>query len=393
MEREDRFPELEDRRTGVQPISGEERAARRGRAARALADAGHDALLMEACGTLRWLTGVSWGRSERLFAFCLLADGEAFWLAPSFEEPDLRRVLAAAGAPGEVVTWTEHEYAYAPLADALVRRRVDRLALEPELRHGFVEELAQCFAGELVSGRSIVHDLRGCKDAHELELLRRANECTQAALCAVAERLAPGMTDHEIARLAVEAQTKQGLRDVWNLTAIGPDGAFPHGNASGRRLERGSVLLIDTGGDLHGYQSDNTRTWVFGAAPDAGFERAWHAVRDAQRRAFDALRPGARCSDADRAARAVFSAQGFGGGYERFGHRVGHGIGVDGHEAPFLDGGSDVVLRPGMTFSDEPGLYFPGEYGLRIEDIVCVTADGADHFGDWQAGPTSPAPA
>jgi Xaa-Pro aminopeptidase len=137
-------------------------------------------------------------------------------------------------------------------------------------------------------------------------------------------------------------------------------------------------------------KSDNTRTWVVGGEPGDAVQRAWDAVRDAQQRAFDAVAPGVRCDAVDRVARDAIDRAGYGPGYRTFTHRLGHGIGLEGHEAPYFDGGSDTVLVPGMTLSNEPGIYLPGELGVRLEDIVAVTEDGAEHFGTWQRSVRAP---
>jgi Xaa-Pro dipeptidase len=147
---------------------------------------------------------------------------------------------------------------------------------------------------------------------------------------------------------------------------------------------------MDVGGSLHGYQSDITRTFVFDGVPSAEVERTWNAVRDAQRRAFELARPSAPCRSIDAGARSVFSNLGFGTGYENFTHRLGHGIGLETHEDPYFDGGSDVLLEPGMTLTDEPGIYLPGRFGVRLEDVLVVTAAGPDHFGQWQTSPRWP---
>jgi len=186
------------------------------------------------------------------------------------------------------------------------------------------------------------------------------------------------------------AHLKLGMSNPWCLPLVGPAAALPHGDASDEAIRAGSLILVDTGAALHGYQSDTSRTWVFGGKPTLEIERAWNAVRDAQQRAFEAIRPGVACGDIDRAARALLSERGYAAGYHDFTHRLGHGIGIEGHEDPYFDGGSQVVLRPGMTFSDEPGLYFPGKFGVRLEDIVQVTDSGADHFGTWQKAIGSP---
>jgi len=233
--------------------------------------------------------------------------------------------------------------------------------------------------------------LRGRKDAHELALLRKANELTQQAIVAVSERLEPGLTGREIGEMIGHAHRRLGFVGAWNLSLIGPAAAYPHGENRSIALERGDVVLIDTGGSFHGYQSDNTRSWVFDAEPSNEVEKVWNTVRDAQQRAFEAIAPGVECRAIDRVARDVIDAAGYGPGYATFTHRLGHGIGMQGHEDPYFDGGSEVVLQPGMTLSDEPGIYLLEKFGVRIEDIVVVTEDGADHFGSWQASPRSPA--
>ena len=383
------FADLSDQSGRHAPITDQERETRRQRLAGLMSSAGIDALLVEPGATLRYLADVSWGQSERLFGLVVLADGRHLWVCPAFEEE--RAVQRTKSAPGEVVTWQEHEYAFAPLAAALAREGVERVAVEPRARLFVAEGLAEAHGTErVVSGRSLVKELRGRKDAHELALLRAANELTQQALRAAGERLRPGLTDAEVGRWIRHAQERLGLRGTWVLPLLNADAALPHGSASQRVLARGDVVLVDTGGSLHGYQSDNTRTWVFDASPTQEVERVWHAVRDAQRRAFEALRPGPPCASIDRAARESIAASGYGEGYATFTHRLGHGIGMEGHEEPYLDGGNTLPLAPGMTFSDEPGIYLSGRFGVRIEDIVAVTEDGGDHFGSWQLGPRSP---
>jgi Xaa-Pro dipeptidase len=399
----ERFADLSDATRGAEPITEADRAARRARLGRLLAERGLDALICEGGATMSYLTGVGWGRSERLFALVVDANGRHFWLCPAFEESKARLATDGAGRPcGDYVTWQEDEYAFRPLCAELRARGVKKLAIEPAFRHGFVDRIAAAaradgsFAelaaqGVLVSGAELVVALRGCKDAKELALLRRANELTKQALVRVAEELRPGMDGAAVGSLVNAAHRKLGMTGPWNLSLVGPAAALPHGDASRQPLAEGDVLLIDCGAGFLGYQSDITRTWVpFGKAP-AEVERAWNDVRDAQRAAFDALRPGRRCREIDAAARAAIEARGWPGGFGVFTHRLGHGIGMEGHEDPYFDGGSEVVLAEGMTLSNEPGIYLPGRFGVRIEDIVHVTRDGAGVFGDWQRGVGSPA--
>ncbi len=376
-------------------ITPEERAARRTRLAGLLRQARVDAYLAESGATLEWLTGVRWGRSERLFALCVLADGSHFWVVPAFEVGKARLSIDKQSGPGgEILAWEEHEYFEAPLAEALRRRGVDRVAVEPALRHGFVARLGtQIGIQRLLDGHALLIQLRAAKSPAELAILRSASERTQWAIERVGEQLAPGMDGAAIAQLMALAHARVGMTNSWCLGLLGPAAALPHGDSDQRRIETGTVILVDTGATLLSYQSDTTRTWAFDGACGLEFERAWNAVRDAQRAAFEALRPGREAREIDAIARARLVERGYAGGYEHFTHRLGHGIGVEGHEDPYFDGGSRVVLAEGMTLSNEPGLYFPGRFGVRIEDIVAITASGADHFGGWQAGPQSPASA
>jgi Xaa-Pro dipeptidase len=191
------------------------------------------------------------------------------------------------------------------------------------------------------------------------------------------------MHERDFAELVRAAQLAAGLDNVWVLPLFGPNAAFPHGTPEGRELAEGDLILVDTGGFLHGYASDITRTWAF---PDPGAvdeerARAWEVVREAQAAALDVIAPGVRCAEVDAAARRVVAAAGFDGDYGHFTHRLGHGIGMQVHEPPYLVRDADHVLEPGNTMSDEPGLYLPGEYGIRLEDIVAVTEDGVEVFG------------
>ncbi|MBC8406873.1 MAG: aminopeptidase P family protein [Planctomycetes bacterium] len=394
------FSHLSNQSTSVEPIQRHEYQARVARLAGLLKESPYDAMVAEGGATMRYLTGMTWGHSERLFALIITADGEQFWLCPHFEADRARLKIEAnngngdlVGPGGQIVTWHENEYPFAPLAAAMGERNVDRIAVEPSLRHrfahGFAEEMGAYRVG---IGLDLLVELRGRKDVHELQLLRRVNELTQQGIAAAAEHIKPGMTGADISRLMRQAQSKLGLTGIWDLSLIGEASAYPHGGSAGHKLRSGEVLLVDTGGTLHGYQSDNTRSWVpDGAIPDK-VNLVWNIVRDAQKAAFDAIRPGDQCHVVDRAARELIVAKGFGPGHEFFSHRLGHGIGTEGHEDPYFDGGSKVQMASGMTFSNEPGIYILGEFGIRIEDVVVVTDEGSDHFGEWQTSPRFPGP-
>ncbi|MEM9799957.1 MAG: Xaa-Pro peptidase family protein [Planctomycetota bacterium] len=376
------------------PIDAAERAAFRERLAAILQRAGVDAMLVEPGGTLEYLTGVVLGRSERLLAAAVLADGSFVWVSPAFEASRVATLCErASGGPDlgrDVLPWDEHQDAAAVLADALRSRGASRVAADPDVRGRFMLPLGAALGRAIEDGAPIARELRGPKTAREIEILRSAQERTQAAIRAVFEVTEPGMQSSEVGGLARFAQAELGLTDLWDLSLAGPSGAFPHGDEVDRTLETGSVMLLDTGGRLHGYCSDTTRTWTVDAAPSDEVQRVWDAVRAAQVAGFEAMRPGARTGDSDAAARVALKAAGFDDGYEHLSHRLGHGIGVEIHEPPYLDGGSDVEMEPGMCFTNEPGIYQPGRFGLRIEDICFVTESGADHFGRWQEGPAAP---
>lgn len=385
------FSDLADQSARWRPISPAEKRPRLARAARVLTECGVDALLIEPGATMSWFSDVSFGLSERLFALVVLADASAFWILPEFETSVAEKRIAAAGPEAPLVTWAEHEYAWEPLAAALRARGVERLALDPGARAFVVARTAEAFGPARVRvGLDVVRRLRATKDARELELMQGACELTQRAIRAVAERLEAGLDDHELGAWIRAAQETLGLRDTWCLPLLGPGAAAPHGEPEGRVLAPGLGILVDTGGALHGYQSDITRSWHFGPQGSPEFVRAWESVRAAQARAFAAMRPGVECRAIDAAARAALVERGYPGGYEVFWHRLGHGIGLEGHEEPYFDGGNALPLEAGMTFSNEPGIYLAGELGVRLEDIVAITAEGARVFGSWQESPARP---
>ena len=384
---------LSDQSDSLSPIAEAERAKRRARLGAALADAGFQAMICEGGATMEWLSGVEWGHSERVFALVVFADGSHAWICPAFEADKARLRIAGPGQPGgTIATWEEHEYAFAPLAALLRQQRVERVALDAQLRYFVADRLGDEFGRErLHSAALLMADLRMVKEPHELALLRKANELTKQAICAAAEHVHAGQSSSEIAALVTRAKERLGLGSTWNLTLIGAAAAYPHGDTAHEKLGVGDLLLVDTGGALHGYQSDITRTWAAAGAPRERELRAWNSVRSAQRKAFDAIRPGAQCRSIDAVARESIAADGFGAGYKALTHRLGHGIGLEGHEDPYFDGHSVVTLRTGMTLSNEPGIYVLGEFGVRIEDIVAVTDNGAEVFGPWQESALSPA--
>jgi Xaa-Pro aminopeptidase len=316
-------------------------------------------------------------------------EGDPAWVTPAFEKA---RGLEQITLGSDVRAWQEHESPYALLAAILRdRKATGRIGIEETLPFVFADGLAQALPGaRLESGTPVTAGCRMIKDAHEIALMRRANEITVQAHRAVFASLKAGLTQAEVSRLCSEALRRLGMGGG-ALVLFGADAAFPHGTTKPQPLKAGDVVLLDGGGRLHGYASDITRTAVFGAPPTERQRRIWDVVRRAQEAAFKAARPGAECQAVDLAARRVVEEAGFGKEYEQFTHRVGHGIGMDGHEWTYLVRGNQTRLQPGMCFSDEPGIYIPGEIGVRHEDIIFITENGAENMTLWSGTPEEPA--
>jgi Xaa-Pro dipeptidase len=374
---------------GVTPITLEERKGRLARAQRLLRETGLDALVLGSGSSLTYFTGATWGLSERFFGAVLTREGDPAWVTPAFEKA---RGLEQITLGSDVRAWQEHESPYALLAAILRdRKATGRIGIEETLPFVFVDGLAKALPGaRLESGSPVSAGCRMIKDAHEIALMRRANEITVQAFRAVFASVKEGLTQAEVGRLCSDALRRLGMGGG-ALVLFGADAAFPHGTTKPQPLKAGDVILLDGGGRLHGYASDITRTAVFGAPPTARQRRIWDVVRRAQEAAFKAARPGTECQAVDLAARRVVEEAGFGKEYEQFTHRVGHGIGMDGHEWTYLVRGNTTRLQPGMCFSDEPGIYIPGEIGVRHEDIIFITEGGAENMTKWSGTPEEPA--
>jgi Xaa-Pro dipeptidase len=334
-----------------------------------------DALFFSAGSSLYYFTGIRWGLSERLLGLVLPRSGAPVVIAPAFEEGRAREQLKF---PIEVRVWQEDEsptkLAIAALADRGVR--TGRIAIEETTGFTFFDHLRQ--AGpqfEYVSADPVTIACRARKSAHELELMRLACDATFDVFRATFASLKENMSQEEIARMISAGFAKVGLRGG-ALVLLGASAALPHGSIHPQNLKEGDVVLIDGGCSVEGYQSDVTRTVSFGK-PSQKIAGAFEIVRKAQDAALDAARAGRLSGSVDDSARAVITRAGYGPDYKFFTHRLGHGIGLDGHEHPYLVRGSKTVLQPGMTFSNEPGIYVPGEFGLRCEDDMVIMPDGA----------------
>jgi Xaa-Pro dipeptidase len=380
------------------PISVEERVLRIEKARRLMRAEGIDAVMLTGGTSLRYFTDIRWGLSERMLAVVIPVQGQAFLVSPAFEEDRAREQLH--GGPledTEVMTWHEHESPYALVAGGLMDRGLGtgRLGIEETVRFVFSDGVArEAPALSLASGTPVTAGCRGVKDEHELALMQLANEVTLTAYKAAFEALEPGMTQGDFGRLVSQAHAQQGFSGGAGVQ-VGQYSALPHGSVTPQVIEEGSILLIDGGCSVEGYRSDISRTFLLGEPTDR-MRQVFEIEHRAQAAALAAAAPGVEAQAVDAAARSVIEEAGFGPDYAYFTHRVGHGIGMDGHEWPYLVKGNAMPLEPGMTFSDEPGIYIPGEFGVRLEDDMYITEDGAglftpqspsidDPFGNWPA--------
>lgn len=365
----------------VQPITREEYGARIAKLQRMMQQDGVGALIVESGSSLRYFTGVEWHRSERVTAAVIPADGETVIVTPAFEEPSVRETLRI---PAEVRPWNEDEDPEARMAGALVDRKVNgrKLAIEPTSRFFIVDALRREQGGwDIVNGESLVNRCRQIKSATELALMQRANDITMAALRHVHGQVRAGMTQGDIAALMDATSAKMGGPPEFSLVLLNEASAYPHGSHQPQAVREGSVILMDCGAQVHGYQSDISRSWVYGE-PSARQRKVWETVRRGQDIALETARIGTPVGAIDDAVRAFYVREGWGPGYRLPGlsHRTGHGIGLDGHESPYLVHGDATPLAEGMCFSDEPGLYIPGEFGIRLEDCWYMTASGPKLF-------------
>ncbi len=333
-----------------------------------------DTLFFAPGTSLYYFTGIRWGVSERLMGLVVPKTGPSVLVVPAFEEGRLREKLRF---PIEVRVWQEDESPTKIAAAALAERgvRTGRLGVEETAAFTFFDHLRATAPGfECVSADAVTIARRGRKSEHELELMRLACDATCDVFRAVFESLKEGMSQDDIGGLVQAGFSKMGLHGG-ALVLLGASAALPHGTVQPQKLKEGDVVLIDGGCAVDGYQSDVTRTGVFGK-PSEKVARVYEIVRKAQDAALDAARKGKFSGTVDDAARKIITDAGYGPGYKFFTHRLGHGIGLDGHEHPYLVRGSKTVLEPGMTFSNEPGIYIPGEFGLRCEDDMVIAADG-----------------
>jgi Xaa-Pro dipeptidase len=367
---------------GAKPITPAEHAARIAKLQGLMQQQKVAAFLVEPGSTLRYFTGIDWWRSERTTAVVVPARGTPVVVTPFFEEPSIREMLAVGA---DIRHWQEDEDPFALLARVLrdLAGGDGALAIEPTTRSFIIERALAADGGQRrrLDGDGLARACRTHKSPAELALMQVANEVTLAAIRHVHAHVEVGMSAGQVEAMVVEATNALGGEHESTLVLLNEASAFPHGSKVPQKVRKGSVILVDTGCRVHGYQSDISRTWVHGT-PTSRQREVWNSVKRGQEVALEAAKPGAPCGAIDKAVRAYYEGLGWKTGYGLPGlsHRTGHGIGMDGHEAPYLVRSDTTPLEPGMCFSDEPGLYTPGDFGIRLEDCWHMTESGPKLF-------------
>ena len=367
---------------GLQPMTGDlkpiaraEYLARIDKARALMGQHGVGALLIEPGASMVYFTGVHWGRSERLTAAILPREGDIAIVTPHFEEPSVRESL---GVPAEVRVWNEDQDPLVAVAGILRDRKVTGpVAVEETVRFFAVDALRRAMPRvDIRNGAPVVRGCRMVKSAAELALMQKAADITVAAYRHTASRIEAGMTPKDIGAMMDAAHAALGATPEFALILLGEASAYPHGSGQPQAVREGEVVLMDCGCAVQGYQSDISRTFVFGSAT-AGQRKVWQQVRDGQQVAIETARVGVAAGSVDDAVRAQYVKWGYGPGYKLLGlsHRTGHGIGLDGHEPVNLVHGEQTALAPNMCFSDEPGIYLPGKFGIRLEDCFHMGAE------------------
>ena len=340
------------------------------------------AIVLEAGSSMFYFTGVRWGGSERPFVLVLPAAGELAWVCPAFEESRARELIKSFGK--DVRTWEEDESPYRRVVEILRDRgaATARVGMEERVRFFIFEGIRrEAPQATFVSADPVTAGCRMIKSSAELALMQRANDITLAAYKASLATLHEGMSLDDFKRNVYAGYHALGVDEAAVLASFGRYTAFPHGSTAPQTLREGDMVLVDDGCTIQGYQSDVTRTVVFGKATQHQRD-VWNLEKRSQAAAFAAVKPGVPCEAIDAAARKVLTDAGYGPGYKLPGlpHRTGHGIGLDGHEWPYLVRGNKLPLAPGMCFSDEPTISNYAEFGVRLEDCFHVTEDGAKFF-------------
>ena len=362
-------------------ISAAERSARIAKAQRLMQQHNIAALILEPGAAMDYFSGIQWWRSERLTAVLIPKEGEVAVVCPFFEEPSIRESLQVAE---DVRVWQEHESPFVLISQILKERGLNKgnIAFESSVRYFALKGMMALLPNmHDVSAAPITLGCRMFKDGHELALMHKANEVTLKAYAHTWSQLELGMSQSDVKNIMSRAQTQLGGGDVWNMALFNEASAYPHGTKQEQVIREGSVVLMDCGCSVHGYQSDISRTFVYGEASKKQ-RLIWDTVRQGQAIAFDKAQLGTPAGQVDDAVRAYYVKQGLGPDYSLPGlsHRTGHGIGMQGHEPVNFVHGETESLKAGMCFSNEPGIYLPGEFGVRLEDCIYMTNKGPQWF-------------
>ena len=339
-------------------------------------------MLVESGPSLDYYTGIQWWRSERLTGVVIPAEGDPIIVTPFFERPSIAEMLQV---PAEIRTWNEDEEPLKLVADFLRERKVATrpVAFEETNRFFLEDRLKRQLPGvPIVSANPVVRAQRMIKSPSELALMQAANDIMLVALRYAGTRTREGMTAADIDAMIAAVHKRMDSAYDGGLVLIGEASAYPHGSKKPHVVGRGDIVLLDCTSSVHGYQADISRTYVVGAEPTAEQRKLWDQVHRGQQIAIAAARPGVPAGSVDDAVRKVYESWGYGPGYRLPGlsHRTGHGIGMEVHEPVYLVHGETTLLAPGMCFSDEPGLYVPGKFGVRLEDCWHMTEGGPKFF-------------
>jgi len=365
---------VKSRYAPIAPFDTNVYAQRLERARQVTRDAGATTLLATSGATnFRYLVGSNYGRSERLIALLVPVDGAPLLIAPSFE---VERVRRGSRIDAPVRGWEEQADPFALVRDAMRETGgATAILVEPKTDYWTAMAVSRALPdAKLVDGTAAFEQLRLVKSPEEILRMRRAIEITEDAIATTFDRLEPGMRDRDVAKIVAEEHAKRGI-EGGGLVQFAAQSALPHGGTIGTKLAPQMIVLIDAGGEFQGYTSDITRTRWFGDAPPARFREVYNLVHAAQDAAMARVRPGVPAQEIDRAARAVITKGGYG---QYFTHRLGHGMGMDGHEPTWMVEGNTKPLAPGYVFSVEPGIYMPGLWGVRIEDDFMCTGSGGE---------------
>jgi len=379
---------LTSMRDKAKPITADERRGRIEKAKRLMGEQKIDAIILAGGTSLNYFTGIRWGNSERLFAVVIPKVGNPYIVTPAFEEDRTREQLVGGPmAHTDVAVYQEDESPFEKVAQGLKDRGIatGRIGVEETTKFVFADSVGGAApALHVTSASPITAGCRMIKESHEVELMRLACQATLKCYEAVFLALQPGMTQNQVSGLVNAAYGRLGFPGFASVQ-VGEYTALPHGSITPQTIREGTIIMIDDGCTVEGYQSDITRTFVLGKATDK-MKKVFDIVHQAQTAALKAAKPGVPLESIDAAGRKVVVDAGYGPGFKYFTHRLGHGMGMDGHEWPYLVKnnmyGWEKALKaqPGMVFSDEPGIYIRGEFGVRLEDDMHITADGAELF-------------